>query len=400
MLSVAYDPALVLASILVAVMAAFTGLRLASGLSQLDPADRRPRIAQAAIALGGGIWSMHFVAMLAMRLPVAVSYDALPTLASVLIAILVTGVGLIILHFGPRNQVRIVAAGTLTGLGIVAMHYVGMSAISGNTMVTYAPVGIVLSTLIGIGASILALELAYRRRTLVMTAFGALALGLAISSMHYVAMIFTRFDRMDSVEAIAQPVLSSGMLAMIVSIAAFLICGFFLLIAIPVQNRFAEQAATAGDTINATKRETDEAAGSGPRRIGEAALSTAYAKGGPNERKQHLAHLNRIPYERENTVRFFAIEQISAIRADGHYTRVLNGGSEFFCPWSISRVEQAITSPPFIRTHRSYLVNLAHVSGFRREGDKAYCFLAESGDIRIPVSRSRIGEVQRALGLT
>jgi len=399
MLSVAYDPLLVLASVLVAIMAAFTGLRLASGLSQLDPADRRPRIAQAAIALSGGIWSMHFVGMLAMRLPVAVSYDALPTLASVLIAILVTGIGLIILHFGPRNQTRIIAAGTLTGLGIVSMHYVGMSAISGNTMATYTPAGIVLSTLIGIGASILALELAYRRRSLAMTALGAVALGLAIASMHYVAMIFTRFHRVDNVEAMAQPVLSSGMLAMIVALAAFLICGFFLLMAIPVEDRFAGREAAAGGATNASQREKDWEPG-GSRRQSESALSTAYAKGGPNEHKQDLAHLNRIPYERENTVRFFATEQISAIRADGHYTCVMNAGGEFFCPWSISRVEQAITSPPFIRTHRSYLVNLAHVAGFRREGDKAFCFLSERDDIRIPVSRSRIGDVQRALGLT
>ncbi len=398
MLSVAYDPLLVLASVLVAIMAAFTGLRLASGLSQLDPADRRPRIAQAAIALGGGIWSMHFVGMLAMRLPVAVSYDALPTLASVLIAILVTGIGLIILHFGPRNQTRIIAAGTLTGLGIVSMHYVGMSAISGNTMATYTPAGIVLSTLIGVGASILALELAYRRRTLVMTALGAVALGIAISAMHYVAMMFTRFHRVDNVEVMAQPVLSSGMLAMIVALAAFLICGFFLLMAIPVEDRFAGREAATGGATSAAEHENDQAP-VGSRRKSEAALSTAYAKGGPNAHKQDLAHLNRIPYERENTVRFFATEQISAIRADGHYTRVMNAGGEFFCPWSISRVEQAITSPPFIRTHRSYLVNLAHVAGFRREGDKAFCFLSERDDIRIPVSRSRIGDVQRALGL-
>ena len=399
MLAVAYDPLLVLASVLVAIMAAFTGLQLVSGLSQLEPADRRPRIAQAAIALGGGIWSMHFVGMLAMRLPVAVSYDALPTLASVLIAILVTGIGLIVLHFGPRNQLRIIAAGTLTGLGIVSMHYVGMSAISGNSMVTYTPAGIVLSTLIGIGASILALELAYRRRALAMTALGAVVLGMAISSMHYVAMMFTRFHRMDSVEAMAQPVLSSGMLAMIVSLAAFLICGFFLLMAIPVEKRIAEQEAATGGATGTSERENDGVP-DGSRRKGEAALSTAYAKGGPNEHKQYLANLNRIPYERENTVRFFATEQISAIRADGHYTRVMNAGGEFFCPWSISRVEQAITSPPFIRTHRSYLVNLAHVAGFKREGDKAYCFLAERDDVRIPVSRSRIGDVQRALGLT
>ena len=399
MLSVAYDPMLVLASVLVAIMAAFTGLRLVSGLSQLAPAKRRPRIAQAAIALGGGIWSMHFVAMLAMRLPVAVSYDALPTLASVLIAILVTGIGLIVLHFGPRDQLRIIAAGTLTGLGIVSMHYVGMAAISGNTMASYTPAGIALSTAIGIGASILALELAYRRRTLAMTALGAIALGIAISAMHYVAMAFTRFHRVDSLEAVAQPVLSSGMLAMIVALAAFLICGFFLLMAIPVEDRLAGQEAAAEGAGNAAPRENAGMSG-GSRRQSEAALSTAYARGGPNAHKQDLAHLNRIPYERENTVRFFATEQISAIRADGHYSRVVNAGGEFFCPWSISRVERAITSPPFIRTHRSYLVNLAHVDGFRRDGDKAYCFLSGSEDIRIPVSRSRIGEVQRALGLT
>ncbi|HSG93995.1 MAG TPA: MHYT domain-containing protein [Afifellaceae bacterium] len=399
MLSVAYDPLLVLASVLVAIMAAFTGLRLVRGLSQLNPADRRPRIAQAAIALGGGIWSMHFVGMLAMRLPVAVSYDALPTLASVLIAILVTGIGLIVLHFGPRNQARIIAAGTLIGLGIVSMHYVGMSAISGNTMVTYTPAGIALSTAIGIGAAILALELAYRRRMLAMTALGAVALGMAISAMHYVAMIFTRFHRVDSIEAVAQPALSSGMLALIVSIAAFLICGFFLMMAIPLESRFAEKKLAASNAAGAAGHENDAMHG-GPRRKGETALSTAYARGGPNEHRQFSAYLNRIPYERENTVRFFATEQISAIRADGHYTRVMNAGGEFFCPWSISRVEQAITSPPFIRTHRSYLVNLAHVDGFRREGDRAYCFMSEHDDIRIPVSRSRIGDVQRALGLS
>ena len=86
---------LVIASVLVAIMAAFTGLRVASGLSLLAPADRRTPIAKAAIALGGGIWSMHFVAMLAMNHPVPITYEALPTLGSFLVAILMTGIGLI-----------------------------------------------------------------------------------------------------------------------------------------------------------------------------------------------------------------------------------------------------------------------------------------------------------------
>ena len=87
MLVVNYNPALVVAAILVAVMASFTGLRLASVLSQLAPARRKGHVVMAAVALGGGIWSTHFVAMLALRLPVPVFYDALTTLASALIAI-------------------------------------------------------------------------------------------------------------------------------------------------------------------------------------------------------------------------------------------------------------------------------------------------------------------------
>jgi NO-binding membrane sensor protein with MHYT domain len=393
MLDVTFDPILVFASVVIAVMAAFTGLRLTNGLSQLDPVARRPRIAQAAIALGGGIWSMHFVGMLAVSVPVRLTYTALPTLASALVAILVVGVGLIVLHFGARTRTRIVLAGTLTGLGIVAMHYIGMSAISGNCIVGYQTTGLVLSTAIGIGSSIYALDLAYRRRTLGMTALGALALGLAISAMHYSAMIFTTFQAIDQITFVAQPNLSAGMLALIVSVAAFVICGLFLLTAIPLDR----SQAAAPVPLGAGEPDADKA--QPVRQTAQAVLSKAYVKGGPHERKPDPVERNRIPYERENTVRFFAIDQIAAIRADGHYSWVLNEAGEFFCPWSISRVEQAIGSPSFIRTHRSYLVNLGHVAGFTRDGDKAFCIVRGADETRIPVSRSRIPQVQRALGL-
>ena len=80
MLEVTYDPTLVIASILVAIMASFTGLRLTAGIGEQDPRERRVTIAKAAVALGSGIWSMHFVGMLAVSLPVVIVYDALPTL--------------------------------------------------------------------------------------------------------------------------------------------------------------------------------------------------------------------------------------------------------------------------------------------------------------------------------
>lgn len=386
MLRVAYDPLLVFASVLVAVMAAFTGLRLVSGLEVQELQDRKRSIAQAAVALGGGIWSMHFVGMLAVSFPIAIGYAALPTLASVLIAILVTGVGLMILHFGVRTHARIVIAGTLTGLGIVFMHYLGMSAISGNCIVTYNPAGVAFATAIGIASSILALELAYRRRTLIATAIGAVMLGLAISGMHYTAMAFTVFTAATEVAIIAAPALSSGILALVVAAAAFVICGLFLLMAIPAGE--ASDAPVFGGPVPL------------PATIGRTrpvALSRAFSANGAAAWGANGS--TRIPYERENAIRFLNIDQISAIRADGHYTMVMRDGAEFFCPWSISRVEQLIQSPPFMRTHRSYLVNLRYVTGFKREGDKAFCLVSEDEHVRVPVSRSHVADVERALGL-
>jgi len=212
-------------------------------------------------------------------------------------------------------------------------------------------------------------------------------------------MIFTTFEASSSVSFVAAPNLSTGTLAMIVALASFVICGLFLLMAIPVEmpGPLAVQAAgTAAPAPVGMAR----AAGGGYGPKTDAALSKAYVAGGPNERKPDPAVSGRIPYERDNTIRFLTTEQISAFRADGHYTRVMNGAAEFFCPWSISRVEKAIETASFVRTHRSYLVNLRHVAGFKRDGDKAFCFLKGDREIKIPVSRSRVSDVQKALGLT
>ena len=116
MLEVHYVPSLVIASIAVAIMASFTSLRLTSGLAALGVHQRKVRISIAAFALGGGIWSMHFIGMLAVNLPIQIGYDPLRTLGSALIAILATGSALLFLHFGVRTRTRIVLAGVLTGL--------------------------------------------------------------------------------------------------------------------------------------------------------------------------------------------------------------------------------------------------------------------------------------------
>ena len=383
MLTVSYDPVLVVASVMVAIMASFTGLRLASGLSQLESKTRKQEIAKAAMALGGGIWSMHFIGMLAVQIPVSIRYDALATLGSVLVAVLVTGLGLLVLHFGRRTRKRIGLAGVLTGLGIVSMHYIGMSAIGGNCIVTYEPAGYVISTTIAIAASTAALWLAYSRRTLLQLALASVLLGITIASMHYSAMIYTRFWRATEIVLLEEPNFSSGALALVVAFAAFLICGLFLLTAIPSQRLAAVVDAEPSDSGAAVARAPRQAASlASDQDVGES---------------EGLR--SRLPYEANQATRFIAVEEIQAVRADGHYTKLYNEQGEVFCPWPISRVEMELLDGAFIRTHRSYLVNLRHVRGFERDGDKAFCLIGEASDARVPVSRSRMQEVRRALGL-
>ncbi len=388
MLTVEYNPLLILASVLVAIMAAFTALRLTNGLSALPSARRKPVIAKAAIALGAGIWSMHFVGMLAVQLPIGISYDPLPTLLSALLAILVTGMGLILLHFGRRSHLRIVGAGVLTGLGIVGMHYLGMSAIRGNCVLVYDPLGVVLAALIAIAASILGLELAYRQRGLTQTIVGGVVLGLAVSAMHYTAMAFTTFQLADRAEFVPTSILSSNSLALLVSLASFLICGLFLLIAIPAESRQEE-----GEEVQPEAAVPAAATASRPQ-------AAVYSQALSQPRKLAAEETGRIPYERDSAIRFLAAQEIAAVRAEGHYTWLLNGEGEHFCPWSISRVEKAVADLNFLRTHRSHLVNLSKVAGFRREGDKGLCLLSDPKESEVPVSRSKLSAVQKALGLS
>jgi diguanylate cyclase len=397
-LPVSYDPVLVTASILVAMMAAFMGLHLSSGLGTLAPGRRKQEIAKAAVALGGGIWSMHFIGMLAVSVPATIRYDALPTLGSVLIAILVTGFGLLVLHFGQAVRWKLPVAGSLVGLGIVAMHYVGMSAISGNCIVTYRPAGFGIATLIAIFTSIAALRLAYEKQALWAKLLGAAVLGLAISAMHYSAMAYTEFWPGGEIAAAAAPDLSTGALALLVALAAFIICGLALLTAIP-----AEALATAGGggRVGAVLP-----LGAGDR-VGRVPPAPAATSGAASRATSPQAGTSdgasplpvRIPYERDNAIRFLPADSIAAIRAEGHYSKLFDGAAEYFCPWPISRVETSLRTPPFIRTHRSYLVNLAHVSGFKQSGDRAFCFLGDASGTPIPVSRGRVADVRRALGL-
>jgi signal transduction histidine kinase/CheY-like chemotaxis protein len=193
-----YHSGLVLVSIAVAILASYTALlfalRIRVATRQLAPAW----LIGGGVAMGVGIWSMHFVGMLAMSLPVEISYGLELTLLSMLIAIVVSTFALRIASRDRVSRKALVGAGFAMGIGICAMHYVGMTAIRMDPPIRYDPAWVIISFVIAIAASFAALGVAFapagstfwhrHRRE-----FGAVGMGLAVAGMHYAGMVAARF---------------------------------------------------------------------------------------------------------------------------------------------------------------------------------------------------------------
>ncbi|MGB8624455.1 MAG: MHYT domain-containing protein [Paracoccaceae bacterium] len=373
MLIYSYDIRLVLASIAISMMAAFTGLALTRGISGLPEGLRQLRIAMAAIALGGGIWSMHFVAILAMRFPVAVYYDALTTLASALIAILLAGLALLLMHFGHRGPRKVMAAGAILGAGIVAMHYVGLSGIEGCLPI-YDPMGFVVAGALAPVMGIAAIRVAYGQRTGRNTVMATLILGSSVVVVHFSAMYWTDFAATAD-QALFGHVMGNSTIALAVLISTFVISGAFLLSGAS----FLSAAPAAAKQEPAQDGAQNEEVPTAPA-----------APGGV-----------RVPYEREGSTFFLPAKAVAAIRAEGHYTIAYTAEGRVFCSWSISEAQKRLAPETgFLRVHRSYLVNTAHVTGFERRKDSGQCLFETAGQLeRVPVSRARIAELRAALGL-
>jgi len=131
---------------------------------------------------------MHFIGMLAFVMPIPMSYDIGPTALSLLVAIFVTGGAFYVISRRSVSPLRLVLSGIFMGLGIAAMHYTGMAAMRGHAGLSYDPLFVALSLVIAVGASTVALWLAFRTTDPWQKLAAALVMGLAISGMHYTAM--------------------------------------------------------------------------------------------------------------------------------------------------------------------------------------------------------------------
>lgn len=193
-----YDSSLVLLSILIAALASYVAFEFA-GRIFARPDQRLRWLVGGALAMGSGIWSMHFVGMAAFELPVAISYDAALTLVSWVAAVAVSALALWLVSSGPLSVGKVTLGALAMGAGICAMHYLGMGAMRMQPGIGYDPFWFTVSVLIAVGASAAALVIVSALRTMrSWRDFGlrlgaAGIMGLAVAGMHYSGMAAARF---------------------------------------------------------------------------------------------------------------------------------------------------------------------------------------------------------------
>ncbi|MDF2722679.1 MAG: hypothetical protein K0Q59_2354 [Paenibacillus sp.] len=192
-----YDTVLVVFSYVVAVVASYTVLDLVGRISTSTGRNRWLWLTFGAIAMGMGIWSMHFVGMLAFSLPVPVAYDLMTVVLSVLVAILASFVALYVVGRSQITLRQLLGSGVMLAIGISAMHYIGMAAMMID--ITYDPILFALSILIALIASIAALWIScyFRKGGEVGEGWkklgSGLIMGAAVIGMHYTGMLAADF---------------------------------------------------------------------------------------------------------------------------------------------------------------------------------------------------------------
>jgi NO-binding membrane sensor protein with MHYT domain len=395
-----HDPYLVALSVAIAILGGYTGFSLAARVRSAPGASARALLAGAATFLAVGIWTMHFVGVLAAPLPDDAVYLLLPTLTSFLICALVVGVSLFFVSIGEPSLTRVVSSAMLLGLGIISMHYVGIHGLAGDFAIQHDPSMILLSVAVAIGAAYGGLRAFLARQDGVRLIASSIAFGVAVSGMHYTAMHGMHFVPLpagmhhhDGAGLAASP----QILSVVVAVLCFLIAAGFLLSLVPDPRRQTMIPAVTADAPNVAGAAASTGSDASPITLAAPRLMPAPLGGiGQPPRPQPVP---RLPIEGANGTHFIDVADIRSLRADAHYTRVHDGTRERMCPWSISQAEAQLDPGLFVRVHRSHIVAIPYVSFVRKEGDGAIIELDGPTPHRVPVSRAKIAEVKARLGM-
>jgi len=234
----AHDPSMVILSITIAILGAFTACVMTSNISALSLNEGRMRMIMAAVTLGGSIWAANFVGLLAIEVPVNLAFNPMPLAISAVAALAGTAAGLFLLW--PKHadaSARLPAAATLLGIAIAATSYLGFAAIAGR--------GLQLSwflTSICIAFSIqtagMLLWFLFQPRGVLLTLTGAVALGLLLTATHYLAAASTLAleDTLLSIPE-SNSGISERYLAWAATIMTYLLCSICLSVFVIAQFR-------------------------------------------------------------------------------------------------------------------------------------------------------------------
>lgn len=391
-----HDPYLVALSVAIASLGGYTGFALAARIRNTPGVSNRVLLAGAAAFLAVGIWTMHFVGMLAAPLPSDTVYLLLPTIISFLICALVVGISLFFVSIGEPSLKRVVSSAVLLGAGITSMHYVGIHGLAGPFAIEHDGSMILLSVLVAIVTAYGGLRAFLAQQEGVRLIVSSIAFGVAVSGMHYTAMHGMHFvplagqahQHLGGSLAASQQILS-----IVVALLCFVIAAGFLLSLVPDPRRQTLVPAMAGAPVPPDMLTAEPA----PQAV--ASPRPVPAPLGGIGQPPRAAPVPRLPVEGADGTHFIDTADVRSVRADAHYTRVHDGTRERMCPWSISEAEAQLDPSLFLRVHRSHIVAIPHVALVRKEGDGAILELDGPSPHRVPVSRAKIAEVKARLGL-
>ena len=309
-----HDPYLVALSVAIAILGGYTGFGLTARIRGTPDASHRLLLAGAAFFLAIGIWTMHFVGMLAAPLPAGTVYLVLPTVISFLICVLVVGISLFFVSIGEPSMLRVLSSAVLLGVGIASMHYVGMHGLAGDFAMTHDPAMVVLSVAIAIATAYGGIRVFLARQGGVQLILSAVAFGIAVPGMHYTAMAGMHLVPPEggSHHHIGGLAASSQMLSLVVTLLCFVIAAGFLLSLVPDPRKKAPPVADAiamvpgaascqfGDSLNRRQRGAHQptAAADPARRHWSAAARRTRATVTGRRRGRHPFHRQHRSQER------------------------------------------------------------------------------------------------------
>lgn len=243
-----YDPLLVAVSVVIAATASHAALDLASRVTAARGAARAVWLIGGAVAMGIGIWSMHYIGMVAFQLPVTVLYDVGTVLVSLLAAVFASGVALWVVSRQEMSLLQAVLGSVVMGSGIAIMHYTGMAAMRLPARMSFDPLLVALSILIAIIVSLVALWRAFRLRGSTVAGLSwrklgtAVVMGAAIPSMHYTGMAAARFESSGIIVSMSAGVDISSLAIAAIVVSTFTILGLAIAMSL-VDRRFSAHAA-------------------------------------------------------------------------------------------------------------------------------------------------------------